>query len=964
MIRYMLSILVAVFFWQATIKAQSGNFNYMTAPLPIPANAEEAARISNDHIQLSFVKCGTGNKAIACRMEVKIKGKWCPFMSSMEDNKVFVLSANGNMDKPDFKFFFPSWKAVDTLSMNPYLAGNISEAIPVKAVNEGKDVIRVDYATRGNHTVTGYWRLPGNASHVELYIKFTPVQEGCYSLGVQALHALLPANINNVLLPPLFQYKRIPETPQMLVSSMMQQPLAIVETSFNGGKVSAFVSGDDTTFPNDWGGVDYSPMGFAIKNHSNTVQPTAFSPVMGMKDSKLSAGQSIERKFIIGFTGKGWNETLEYISENVYHVRDYRRQEELSLTETMFNIIDLMRDPGYGGWDSKMKGFYDIEGKPTKAPTVVHAAPLAIIGAAVTAHDEDLYISHALPTIEYTLSRKGYRWSTQTTGEGYNKDIETLRFAPFESQFTTSYFEGLYRLLGKKNPWLRDVALPGGSLRTARGYSFPTLSWVQALYAYRMTGDEKWLRTAQQTARRDIDMHIYTNSMKPVRYTGFYNTAMYGAWWDLIDLYETTGQREYLDAARYGAAHTIAGIRNYPAVRDTVQTIHEGNKYNGNTTMWWKGSEKYRLGFPRSAGDAPEHDVPAWKVSPVGLGFEQPSTYFLRAKGKLVRPVFMSSWAPHFLRLNQHTGIKTFETYARNAVIGRFSNYPGYYATGYTDITMNREFPYKGPDVSSIYYHHIPPHLAFTADYLVSEAIQRSEGRISFPYGKQEGFVWFSNRIFGGEAGTVFDDTEAHLWMKRGLIESSNPSINYVTAISGSRFWIILSGENSVNANTTIHLSEEIVRILPDGGITVYDANGKKQSIKIDGNTLEAEIPAKGFRAFALPVSEGNSPFYGTASIPVLKEGMKTADSGTDAGRIYAYRIRSPFGWDSVFGFCETPPAEGLTVEIDCNGDTRTVSTYPFEWSIIKFKPEDTIHMKIHIKDSKGNEFDKTITFN
>ena len=94
----------------------------------------------------------------------------------------------------------------------------------------------------------------------------------------------------------------------------------------------------------------------------------------------------------------------------------------------------------------------------------------------------------------------------------------------------------------------------------------------------------------------------------------------------------------------------------------------------------------------------------------------------------------MSNWAPHLLRLFQYTRKPIYETYARNGVIGRFTNYPGYYATGYTDITLSPDFPYKGPDVSSIYYHHIPPHLAFTWDYLVSEAIERSRGiSISHP---------------------------------------------------------------------------------------------------------------------------------------------------------------------------------------------------------------------------------------
>lgn len=952
----------------------------VTPPLSIGSGAERVASISNNNLRLSYMKCGDGNKALACAMEVKVDGRWLPFLSPMEDNKVFVVTGPEKLKRPNYKQYFPAWNSGDSLSMNPFASGSVCEAVPVAARNIDKNSIEVEYVTAGDHAVRGVWTLSPSGKSADLSLEFTPAAPGCYSLGVMGLHAPLPSAVTNVLLPPMYQYRRIPAEPQMLLSVMMPQPVAIVEAAVGDRKMSAFVSGDDSVFPLDWGGVDYSPMGFSLKNHANMVEPVAFSPVIGMADSKMKAGEKTVRKFVVGLTAEPWNETLEHVARNVYAVKDYRHQPDKSLTETMFSIIDLMNDSEHGGWDDAMRGFYDIEGKPTKAPTVVHSAPLAIIAAAVNAADEEMYLNRALPTIEYTLSRKGYRWSTRTTDDGYNKEPETLRLSPFGSQFTTTYFEGLDRLLGGLNPWLRDIALPDGELRAPKGYSAPILSWVQALYAYRMTGDQKWLRRAKSVAERDAKMHIFTNSPKPQRYQAFYNSTIYAPWWDFIDLYETTGDRQWLDAARYGAAHTIAGIRSWPAVKDSVQTIHPGGVYNGNTTMWWKGSEQFRLGFPRQEGDAPEHQVEQWRVSPVGLGFEQPSTYFLRNKGKLTRPVFMSSWAPSLLRLNQYTGLDIFDTYARNAVIGRFTNYPGYYATGYTDLTMSEDFPYKGPDVSSIYYHHIPPHLAFTADYLVSEAVQRSEGKVSFPYGKQEGFVWFSNRVFGGAAGTVYDDKNVRLWLKKGLLKSSNPEVNYLTAVSDKNLWILLSNEDRRETTTAITLSPETASLAsasssqPTSFSAKLYGKGAKLSIlpispttPITPNsptppTLEVSLPSKGFAAISIPLKDGaaESPvlarLLGTSSIPALENGWKVTDSGTAAGKIYTFRIRSPFGWDSVYGFCETPPAEGISVSVECDGKNRVIADYPFEWSFAKFAPSDKIRLSVKVSDGNGEK--------
>ncbi|MDE5989557.1 MAG: hypothetical protein K2H17_09175 [Duncaniella sp.] len=946
-----------------TASAQQPGSPMITPPLPIDSHAESVASIGNNNIRLSYVRAGEGHQAIACTMQAKVDGRWQYFMSPMEDNKVFVITGPKRLKRPNYKSFYPGWTSGDSITTNPYLSGSVCEAVPVRAWNEDKNTIAVEYVTAGNHTVRGKWQLSKAGKSLDLTLEFTPSQAGCYSLGVMALHAALPTAVDNVLLPPMYQYRRLPVRPQMLLSAMMPQPLAMVETSVGGKKMTAFVSGDSSIFPLDWGGVDYSPMGFSLKNHADMVEAVAFSPVLGMADSQMKQGVSVSRKFVIGLSGQQWNETLEHVATDIYDVRDYRRQTDKSLTETMFSIIDLMNNEEFGGWDKAMRGFYDIEGKPTKAPTVVHSAPLAIISAAVNAADEDMYLSRALPTIEYTLSRKGYRWSTRTTDEGYNKDPETLRLSPFGSQFTTTYFEGLNRLLGGRNAWLRDIALPNDSLRLPRGYSAPILSWVQALYAYRLTGEDKWLRRAKSTAVRDADMHIYKNSTKPMRYQAFYNSTIYAPWWDFIDLYETTKDRRFLEAARYGAAHTLAGIRSWPAVRDSVQTIHPGGIYNGNTTMWWKGSEQYRLGFPRKEGDAPEHEVEQWKVSPVGLGFEQPSTYFLRNKGKVVRPVFMSSWAPSLLRLNQHTGLEIFDTYARNAVIGRFTNYPGYYATGYTDITMKENFPYEGPDVSSIYYHHIPPHLAFTADYLVSEAVQRSGGKVSFPYGKQEGFVWFSNRVFGGEAGTVHDDTNVHLWLKKGLVSSENPEINYLTAVSDRQLWLLLCNESRETAATTVTLSPGLAAIVDQEKAASVSANGSRKKVQADNNSLEIILSPKGFTAVSLPLTADatskNSDLrtiLGVNSVPVLKNGYKVIDSSTAAGRIYVFRIRSPFGWDSVYGFCETPPVEGLSVSVDCNGRQIGLGEYPYEWSFAKFSPSDRITMKINLADKSGKQ--------
>ncbi|KAA8481530.1 hypothetical protein BDE36_0778 [Arcticibacter tournemirensis] len=953
----------------ADMQATSAGTQAISPPLAVSPNAAVTAEISNEYLRLRFARAGAGNKSIAARTEIRTGDRWQALHAFNEDHKVFLISSA----QPDFHYsnFFPAWggsiarsyftwnnkqvflQQSDDLT-NPFTAGNLSEAIPVSAEKVNESTIKVSYVTMDGSMVTGFWSLDKETRHFHVRLSCVTANAGYYSMGITAFQPVDSEKVANVLLPPMFQYKRVSPKPVMLTSSMMQQPLAIVESRLGEGFVSVFAAADADSFPLEWGNSDNARIGFSIKNVSNQIQATAFSPVLGLADSRMRQGDTLERSFIIGALPERWNAALEYVSNNVFHVRDYRTQ-SVSLTDAIFNMVDLVKNDDASGWDARLKGFYDIEANPAADPTVVQASPLSLLSTALITNDEDLFIKRALPAIEYTLSRSGYRSTAAAPDD--NKTDRSQVFDPFRSQFTTAYFEGLHTLLAKANPWIKDVALPGNKIRDAAGYSVKIPDWVQELAAYKLTNDGKWLQSAREGADKFVKQQVYSNTRTPLGKGGFYNTSFYAYWWDLLDLYELTKDKQYLDGAEFSAFHTIAGIRSYPVVKNASQVIHPDGKYTGNTSLWWKGDRKYRLGFPRRPDDSPEKQVAQWTVSPVGLGFEQPFTYF--EVGKTVRPVFMSSWAPHLLRLYQLTRRPIFNVYARNAVIGRFANYPGYYATGYTDIPMQSDFPYKGPDVSSIYYHHIPPHMAFSWDYLITEAIQRSCGRISFPYGKQEGFVWFTNHVFGQGAGEIFGDQQARLWMKRGLVSLDSPQINYITAISDNKFWVILLNESDKRIPVTVRVGDE-AGILKNGTIKGY-RNDQVKVFNMPIANAEATVETDGKSVLALAYPLKNS--LASKPIPEVKQGMRVVDLGEPWGKLYMYRIRSTFGWDAIYGYVSSQKLTGATIDVSCNGQTVTRKSYPFEWSFHKIGMTGKAAVKIKLQAADRPEREEHIVF-
>jgi len=264
------------------------------------------------------------------------------------------------------------------------------------------------------------------------------------------------------------------------------------------------------------------------------------------------------------------------------------------------------------------------------------------------------------------------------------------------------------------------------------------------------------------------------------------------------------------------------------------------------------------------------------------------------------------------MELSALGGNDIFETYARNAVIGRGENYPGYYATGYTDIPLSARFPYEGPDVSSIYFHHIPAYLAMMQDYLVSEFTARSNGAVSFEPARQEGFVWFANNIYGNSRGKI-DGTDVRLYMPRGAVKSDNVDVNVLTARSAKGFHILLSNDGNSDADVTLTLGEEICR-----------RTGHSPS-------LTAKVAARDVAVISL-----DADFSDLHDAAPLADGMEIIETGTAAGTVYLFRIRSPFGYDSLYGFAACGEVSGQTITAECGVESRQATSWPYEWSLGK----------------------------
>lgn len=923
----------------------------VSQPQPLlPVDAASVCHITNGLLSVDLYKSG---EEILHKTRVRVGNEWRSVVSNQADHRFYLLkSANPGLN---FSAFFPAWTGVRAKKllvnnaeypvydpkdmMNPFLSGDIQTIQTYRYERLNDKSFKLYHRTVDGEELISQWTLPSEGFYIDVTFELLVKRTMYYSFVVAALNEQDENTVSNVLLSPMHSFRRFPDSPQMLPMALTPQPVCMVESE----KMTSFVTGNPQTFSRSWGVYD---MGFSLKNINNKIQPVAFAPILGRSDSYLQAGTTLRKSFKIGLVPAPWNSTLQYVSDSIFQVRDYRRQTS-SLTGAVFRIINLLKQDEACGWEKDMRGYLDIESNPKVRTEVVQQSPVGLLSAAVITRDEDLYLRRALPGIEYMLSRKGYRWGYPNERDPQTPTMVNT-FTPFASEYNTGHYEALHRLLGDKNPWLKDVAMPNGKPRYSKGYAVD-VTWSDDLAAYRLTGDEQWLVKAGIGADYMIQNELYKNPSKPMKDWMFYNVSGYPQWFDLLDMYEATRNPEYFNAAAYGAYFTIAGQRSYPLVKGGDITIHKDGKYTGNANIFFKKDKRFKLGYPRQMGDVQEKTVSEDLLSPVGLGFEQPMTFFTKQDN--LNHVFMSTWAPSLLRLNQNGRYPFFETYARNSVIGRFASYPGYYAAGYTDLPLDSIYPYKGPDVTSLYYHHIPSHLTFTLDYLITEAVQRSKNAVSFPYGKQQGFVWFNNRVYGGRKGSILHDGDVQLYLNEQAVHLSAADVNHITALSDNYFWLILLNENAAGQKVDVKLNTPFVAA--DTECTMFhfaQSNSMvSEDLAMSGNTLQAPIQGKGITLLAFPLAHKMK----TADLPPVADGMKAIDIGKN-NKLYVFRIRSPFGWDSVYAYIDSDLSAGCTVSLSCEEATsdgdEIRTAFPYEWSFVKLKAQQPLHISVTLK--------------
>ena len=401
----------------------------------------------------------------------------------------------------------------------------------------------------------------------------------------------------------------------MVLDPRAPTPFSLAQTGKESQAISWAVIGDPSEIPFAWPDRRKPNMGFSIRDEAGNVQPAIYGPLPGTERARATAHEPLTFQCNVLVQPGPWYAAYRTAADEVFGFRDYRRNIGVSLSDSVLNMIDLIKDDEFGGWWERAKGWYQIESRNT----VTHSTPATMLSLYRLTGDRDLYRRRVLPTMQYVLSRDSVHFTPERA-----IPVATARAHGWTGQaFGSSTFTALSRLTAGYTPSFRQIALPDDKqVRPTAGYSHAQ-SFNEWAARYRMTGDPSDLEKAVELADAYLTKHVLTPPTRPIGHSPFWLISFVPDWEGLLMMYELTGKRRFLDGAVVGARQLMVGLWTQPVFPERDTTVFPGDRYEGdpwNGRLLARGPDESRLGFPLQDDSLKEHKAPAWSVSCVGLG--------------------------------------------------------------------------------------------------------------------------------------------------------------------------------------------------------------------------------------------------------------------------------------------------------------------------------------------------------
>ena len=160
----------------------------------------------------------------------------------------------------------------------------------------------------------------------------------------------------------------------------------------------------------------------------------------------------------------------------------------------------------------------------------------------------------------------------------------------------------------------------------------------------------------------------------------------------------------------------------------------------------------------------------------------------------------------------------------------------------------------------------------YTFDFLLAEALYRCQGVIRFPWVRQQGYVWFSDRLYGHAPGQFFHYDRVWPWINREVLHLDNPAINYITGHNEEAFFVYLMNESPGDERVTVRWNENLLGLdTAEVEVSVY-RQGEWERRTVSGHSMDLVVPGKGEVALVVHGTQIQVATHHTNDIPVEGE--------------------------------------------------------------------------------------------
>jgi hypothetical protein len=794
--------------------------------------AEENLELSGSHVRISWTRSIEGWKI--SRLQLRTGNSWQtvahpsgeytllytdvqPADSSAE---LFTTVAHTPFPDPLYKYQIRQWRqSVSPVSLNT--AGEATSFFPAAAKAVNRSALVFTQETKYG-TVTATWTLdeqfPGD---IKVTQTLTAKTDGWYSLASPALVTIPEQEMAWVTVPGYFQGNAV--EPNMVLAYGYGQGVParpVVYRERCAGSFCPVVSTKDglslAAIPEPGLGRDpwaYDQnthqdwqLGISHRNRKAALSPTLYYPVLGEPLSQMQKNNTISYGFRYTLLKGEWYQVLSHAVNDVYRFKATLalRKNRQSLVSRVEAMRHYLSDRKTSLWNVETYNGLQIGGQSylggvvgSNHDAIKNSDYGAMWMLAHTANDRFLKDS----VLPYALN---FKLAQQQTGAGFfqgaamgqyylaksKKFVE--EWGEFVEPVSLTYYImldiGNILLFEPSNRQLRDRLRLGAGLllkwqkadgswdvaydRHTQQPLFTDLqdlrpTFYGLLVAYRILKEEKYLAAARKGAdwfiQQAVNKGRFIGVCGDARYAPDFATAQSAQ--ALLDLYDITKEEAYRSAAIRTARMYLTSIYTQPVASTKMKIV--------------KGVQRQD-----------------WQISQSGLSFEHGG---ILGSANGAGPILLCSHAGMFVRMFQLTGDSLFVEMARAAAIGRDAFVDS--ATSVASYYWNAMNKGAGP-----YPHHAWWQIGWITDYLMAEMQLRSNNRILFP----RGFVTPKvgpHESYGFAAGAVYGEP-ARLIIREGLVQCSNPNMEYITALSvdGKKLFVVLLNDTGETTSSSFRL--------------------------------------------------------------------------------------------------------------------------------------------------------------